>query len=373
MENIKNIKYLVEKINLNNLNIKIIKKNIIYLIKIFYKIKNIWNSLENFNYQKSIINKKTNKYNKILDLIKNSYLMNYEIFKYNILNNNNLIKITFQNISVYYFNSDLFKDLEKIINLLKITVCLNKFYLENDKIKRIIIWIPINKNRDFKFNSLNKETLLKSEKNFEAFTVSGITFSNRNKKYTIITRYEEIEKLLLHELVHNFNMDGANYHKDMHEIINNYNLIKPINNYNYEYSIYESYAELLGTYLFLIFKNININNFDDLYTKFYSQIIIEVIYSYNTIVNLAILNKIKSYEEFIKNNTFNGNICIYEYYYLKSLLYNNFEIKIVYTYDDFISIYKNIIKCLENQKNNLLLKDIFLNSVNQINFKYIIN
>ena len=86
----------------------------------------------------------------------------------------------------------------------------------NDYTDTVIIWIPINKGRDFNENSINSYTLSNSRDKFEAFTASGLTFSgsinNNNERYTIITRYEEIEKLLIHELAHNYGIDGSLSH-----------------------------------------------------------------------------------------------------------------------------------------------------------------
>ena len=100
-----------------------------------------------------------------------------------------------------------------------------------------------------------------TKKNYGAFIASGLTFQSTNlfypttntSKITLITRYEEIEKLLIHELIHNFNMDGCEYIDEMKNIILKYNTLKPSNNFNYPYSIFESYTELSSTYLYLIF------------------------------------------------------------------------------------------------------------------------
>ena len=130
--------------------------------------------------------------------------------------------------------------------------------------------------------------------NFNAFTASGVTYGS-SPRYTIISRYEEVSKLLLHELIHNFYVDGNSCHHLMHDIISKYKQIKG-SNYDYEYSIYESYTELLSSYYNIIFSNINIQDYTSrvgeatIKGKIKTQIIIELLYSYNTIANLIKIN-----------------------------------------------------------------------------------
>ena len=372
-----NFKNLINKIDMTNINIKLIKSNVRYLISIYKNIKKIWLSLNN-NFKNTIINSNECEY--IKSKITNSILIEYDAFNNFIKENKELICFEYENIKLYYFYSNkkmnYTNDIDKIFNLLKITICLNKFYCKNDNINRIIIWIPIPKKRDFNYDKINDINLDKSYNNFGAFTVSGITFGD-NPRITIITRYEEIEKLLIHELVHNFYIDGSIYHDKFENIINKYEKIKNknknsmIKNYSYNYSIYESYSELTSTYLILLFNNINekIENLED---KLLSNIIIELLYSYNTIVNLAKLNDYKSWEDFIKSEIFYGDICTYEYYYIKGLMYNNYKFKICNDYNNFEELYKNIINIMENTKNEKLLLDIFRNSIKQENYKYML-
>jgi hypothetical protein len=370
-----NFKNLINKIDMNNINIKLIKSNVNYLINIYKKIKEIWISLNN-NFKNSIINKNDTDYNYIKSKITKSVLVEYETFNNFIKENKELLCFEYENIKLYYFYSvgKELNDINKIIKLLKITICINKFYIKNDNIDRIIIWIPIPKRRDFNYNEINDINLDKSYNNFGAFTVSGLTFGD-NPRITIITRYEEIEKLLIHELVHNFYIDGSMYHNNFNNLINKYEKIKNksmlIKNYNYTYSIYESYSELTGTYLMLLFNNID-EKIERMKDKLLSNIIIELVYSYNTIVNIAKLNKYKSWKEFIKHESFYGNICIYEYYYIKGIMYNNFNFRICNNIDEFINLYNEIIKIMQNTENEKLLMDIFNIFVKQENYKYML-
>ena len=178
---------------------------------------------------------------------------------------------------------------------------------------------------------------------------------------------------MIHELIHNFNLDGSGFHNHNHSLIADYKNIKnprtalPNDNYDYSYSIYESYTELLSSYISMIFRNINLDNKQDLIKRFESEILLELIYSYNTIANLIKLNEYRSYDDFESEKKFRGNICVYEYYYLKGLMYNNYKLLLCKTKEDFINNYSKIINI---NKNDPLLKDIFNNMVTHTNFKY---
>jgi len=70
-------------------------------------------------------------------------------------------------------------------------------------------------------------------------------------------------------------------------------------NYDYPYSIYESYTELLSSYLSIIFRNILLDSKKDLINRYKTEIIMEILYSYHTISNLIKLNNYRSYEDFL--------------------------------------------------------------------------
>ena len=107
--------------------------------------------------------------------------------------------------------------------------------------------------------------------------------------------------------------------------------------------------------------------------KIKSQIIIELLYSYNTVANLLRINNYKTYADFIKKENFAGDICVFEYYYLKALMYNKYPIIIIDSEDaescnKFTQIYEQIIKLNRKDK---LLQEICNNYVKQTNFSYI--
>ena len=379
------IKRIVPKINLKYINLKIIKSNIETLSDIFIKIKSLYTGLPTSINKYNIKLDETNlelrnsifEYiNKYIGMVGSPALGIFKTWK-------KLFSIRYENLYFFYLYTDekvLKQDLNKILFMFKIFITLSKFVNPSVTNPRYSIWLPIDSDRDFNFEHIDSNNLKKCLEHYKAFTVSGITHgcnncnnsnnSNMDPRITIITRYEEIEKLLIHELIHNLYLDGSNYHEKLDNIINKYNNIKSKKNYNYEYSIYESYTELLSTYFYLLFKNINKSK-EEIKEILLGQIFIEIIYSYNTIVNIAKLNKYENYKDFIKKEELVGKICIYEYYYIKGLLYNHLLLSFPKDFDGFVKLYENIIRIAKNSHQDKLLENIFNNYQKQKNFKYI--
>jgi hypothetical protein len=384
------ITQLVNSVNLTNINYSLIKSNCGYLYEIFKKIKSCYLIKESeidlgLKVKHTIIAKNSEKYNNIMQILKNSLFADYEYIKKEIKNIGKIIKLSDCNIKFYYLDMENYeRDIELINELFLQSVCLAKYsgvYIKNYKTEKtekttntkvMIIWLPIDKKRDFEYNEINDSNLLKSIKNFNAFTASGVTYGE-NPRVTLISRYEEISKLLIHELIHNFNLDGSGYHEHNHSLIKTYKNIKnpntnlKIKNYDYAYSIYESYTELLSSYFSMIFRNLDLNDEHNILLRFETEILIELLYSYNTISNLIKLNGYKTYEEFESEKKFKGDICIYEYYYLKGLMYNNYELKICDNKKTFNDNYLNIINI---NKNDPLLKDVYNEMKPYFNFRY---
>lgn len=377
---------LINKINLEKINFKIIKSNIKKLTQLYKQLTKIWNNIEDNLIQYTILSNK--EYEEIINIVNKNFLSeNIQIKK--IINNTKFIHcLSYSNINFYWLSDKKNRDLDDIhyklgLNMFKISLTLNLYKFNNkDNISRYIIWIPIDKKRNFSFNKINTNSLKKSQDNFEAFVASGVTFGYK-PKITIITRYEEVEKLLIHELIHNFNMDGSGFHNQMNEVLSKYENIKNNGNYHYEYSIYESYTEMLSTYIYLLFINITSTNnllikefekieINKLQNKLMGQILLELLYSYNLICNLIKLNEYTSYDEFKKKIFFKGEICKYEYYYIKALMYNNFLLTFGDKLEDFINIYCDIINMINNLKNNddLMMEQLYNIYIQHNNFKY---
>lgn len=371
------IEKILPNINFDFFNFSIINTNIDTLIKIFQNIQpifnNLPNNLEQYNFENNISDPKE----------KNEFIKHYENYlkmvkseRLNLFKWNKIFIIRFQNLKFFYLYdniSNLNRDKPKILFMLKIFITMEKYFTPNNNKPRYVIWIPINSDRDFLHEHINSENLKQCVKEYKAFTVSGVTHSiHPNPRITVITRYEEIEKLLIHELVHNLYLDGSNYHIKLESILDQYNQIKKSKNYNYEYSMYESYTELLSTYLYLLFINMN-KTLHKLKKILFGQILIEIIYSYNTIVNIAKLNKYKNYKDFIQKEELYGSICFYEYYYVKGLLYNNLVLTFPKNFEEFVKLYKNIFNVIIKSYQDKLLEHMFVIYQKQKNYKYIFN
>ena len=343
---------LVKKIDFNELPMKTIKYNSIILHQLLQNIKKI-----KINWNQSFI-----KHHKSsLDPVLQTCLL-YENPVIKELIDDKIVQIyslEYENIIFYYIDTGNFKkDYNLIITLFKISVLLTKFVQSKNNV--VCIWIPIDLKRDFIIEptqTLDKN-IEESENKFNAFTASGVSWQFNNKHYSVVSRYEEIEKLLLHELIHNLNIDGSK--NSMDEVLKKYNKTKGKCNYHYAYSMFETFAELISTYLYIIFMayfnpKIQIKNW----------IIIELIYGYNIVANLIKLQNV-DYDTFIKNPCFKGNICIYEYYYLKALAYT-IDISKYDIFKDQKNIYEEILQL----KNDKLLKHIYINMVPVKNFSYI--
>jgi hypothetical protein len=385
MNNINNkfydeIKNMIKKIDLSKINIKLIKNNCNNLLEIYNKLNNLWININNKNIDYNIINSNESKYNEIKKILIKNFLSENTNIKKIITQSKYIHHLKYLNINFFWLSDNEKKNIDDEIylmslNMFKITLSLNQYkYKNNDNMTRYIIWIPINKERNYNYNIINEKNLKKTENDFEAFVASGVTF-NLNPRITIITRFEEVEKLLIHELIHNYHMDGSIYHNELSDIIDKYRLIKNNNNkkknYDYEYSIYESYTELLSTYFYLLFNSIKQNIILN-EEKILGQILIELIYSYNLICNLIDLNNYTNYNEFKKKIFFGGNICGYEYYYLKALMYNNYNLLLGSNLEDYINIYTNILKMIKKIQNHddYMMEEIYNKRKKQYNFKY---
>lgn len=367
------VQKLIGNINKSLINLDILNKNIEFLIDKYNTIKKIWLELNIINIKIINLEKDSELYNKIISILDKCYLNRFKYFKKTIKNIISIKLITYLNVSFYYIqinNSSYEEDMIKFKQLFFEAITLAKYYNNLDIAKNImIIWLPINKSRDFNFDVINKDNLVKSIDSFNAFTASGVTFGTTTK-VSILTRYEEINKLMYHELIHNFGVDGTSYHDFFQEtgILLRYKEIKANKSYHYDYSIYESYTELLSSYLNIIFRILEENKLENkLKNIFLSRIIIEILYSYNTISNIIKLNNFTNYNDFIKNKTFVGEICFYEYYFLKALLYNNLVLKKIECQNDYLKLYDKIITINHDD----LLKEIFDKSIKQNNFSYI--
>lgn len=303
-------------------------------------------------------------------------------------------------------------DIDLAYTMFLITVSLYKFSenttTPNQNIKRVVIWLPLKSKRDFKDKHLHESNLKRTVRKFKAFTPSGVTFQDysTNTKISIVTRYEEVEKLLIHELIHNYCIDGTGYHKELNSVISKYKSVKNntvrntyvckcsnmrtenantctktrIKNYDYDFSIYEIYTELLSGYFYLLYKNYFSNKIQSmdantLHKTLCYQIILELLYSYNLICNLIDLNNYLDYEDFERSKIFIGELCVYEYYFVKAISYNNLVLEFGSSPDDFVKLYEKIIDFVNryNGEKDKLMEAVYNSHFKWNNFKYIMH
>lgn len=380
------IKKLINLVDLTKINYKLIKSNIDKLSKVYIKLKKQWDNIEPKYIKYEIFGIEDVKYTEIIGIINENFLASNPQIKKIISNTQSkyIHSLSYSNSNsnsnIYFywvsesgeknFNSN---DYLMALDMFKITTSLNLYKFDGkDKIERYVIWIPIEKKRNYFSNNISRANLNKAQENFEAFVASGVTFGSI-PRITIITRYEEVEKLLIHELIHNYNIDGSGFHNQMDKVLAEYIKVKNKGNYHYEYSIYESYTEMLSTYFYLLFTDIKLGlEGKELEDKLMAQILLEIIYSYNLICNLIKLNGYLSYNEFRSKMSFGGEICKYEYYYIKGLMYNNWELKFGNKLEDFVDIYTSIISMIKNIKitDDEMMGEIFSKCVEQKNYKY---
>lgn len=345
------IKNLTKNFDYDNINLDILNHNCEILVDYYNRLKRIYEMPIDY-----IITECDPR--SIKKVVMKTFLYNNNVVANYINDVNICIKLKFNNVEFYYVGVNNYEsDLKLIFKLFKITVIMVIFSNCKENIK--VIWVPVKRKRNFNFDNIDETSLNRVQEEFQAFSASGLSFNH----ISIITRYEEIEKLLLHELIHNLNLDGSEYHSYFKDIIKDYNTH---NNYKYEYSIYESYTELLSSYLNILFRLME-EDPKNLMDRIKACVIIEYIYSCNVVSNLLLINNYSSYQDFIDNGCYlYGNISLYEYYYLKTIMYNNFKLLNLVSKNDFRKNLTNILRMDKIDRNIDLSRNI-----KDYNFRYV--
>ena len=154
MNKIEIIQTLLEKIDTSLINLKIIKKNIKFLMSEYREIKKFYLQFSSLKLQIIDIPKDSELYNQTLSIIKNSYLSSFNYINAKVTDIISLKLIKYSNFSYYYVQLDnisLEKDLLIFKNLFLEALTLINHYKKNTK-NIILIWIPIRRNRDFNFS-----------------------------------------------------------------------------------------------------------------------------------------------------------------------------------------------------------------------------
>jgi hypothetical protein len=301
-------------------------------------IKNKYNLIDNNNLLLSLINKKedilnfinntniniTYNYNIKYDISKylKSYFIDYENVKLQINDLKKNILIKWNNNKIYILSKEINKKL-----LLKIKLCIYILeYLRNNNknIKIILLLTDL-----IKYSPINNEIIDVKHIN------SGYSYDNK----IVIWRYEEFEKVLLHEIIHVLNLDKRDTHVD--NIINT-------KFHNYFEALTDFYAILYHIIYISLITNTNLKLLLEIELSFIKN----QAFKMASILNFNISNF--KYNINIKQNT-----SAFSYFILKYLL---FEYIIQLSE-------KDIFKYLNNINYNLLLNNIKNIKIKKYNYK----
>lgn len=207
-----------------------------------------------------------------------------------------------------------------------------------------------NNKRDIIGKEITRESFDTHKKKSVAFNVSGLT--NRSEKLIILTKKEEIIKLLFHELIHYVGLDRVlvdlNYQVE-------WNISDP------QVNISEAYTEYCSIILNCIFSSIIIGANEKINFMSLINFLLHLEFEYSLYLTASILKLYgyddHTYQEFFshrKSTPMYSPICTWEYVILRTMLYLNSE-KI-----DNMSSLK-----LNTQTKNIIL-DIFDNDIKRL-------
>lgn len=312
------------------------------IIKKFIKNQNI-NKIKENNYLKQLLNNlKSIQINDIDIIQENVNNINIETNKFMLDDIDNKIKklnnkffIKFDNVEINIYFNDIKIDVYNIILIYK---WIHSIQNINKQVFITIFLLPDKK-------KLNNELIINKN-----HVNSGSTV---NRKYITIWRYEEVYKVLIHELIHLFNYD----------IDNTYNIgLKIKEKFNIEGNVIpnEAYTEIWTIILHSMFianklaKNTKINIYELFQWVLYNE------------TSFSLYQSAKILKHF--NNKINQKTSVFSYYIIKT--------SILYNINDFITtnnllindksddkiFYKIILLCLSNKS--------FINEINKINNIY---
>lgn len=259
-----------------------------------------------------------------------------------IVNKKKDIKLDDLHIKFFYNNKSEYEIDKLIYNLILLFNIVKKlFSIKERKINLIIFYCDIRKEHYFNKNIIDYENMN-----------SGISYSNN----IILFRKEEILKVFIHELLHNFGLD--NLYDDSNIKLTQIFKINSHNLFN------EAYIEFIAIILHTMY-------FSCIFSKNYNIMREYFILFINYEINFSLIQLVKflniydiEFLDFFKKNNYSENTNTFSYIYLKFLLifnYNYFLNNII-SYNS-ISIYKEdyIIYYLKYLNNKGFL--IFLNNL----------
>lgn len=272
--------------------------------RLFNQVRNNYKNIDNFNY--NIEESKTPRINNNNKFIPKIIAKNIE----KNLNNSYLISFGNNKIIITTEKNHIDKKMcEKLINRIKII----KNICNNREPNKIYIWLSDYKKQ---YPNPNKGEII-GINNVNSGSCDIYPDKNGN---IYIWRREELEKVLIHELLHSLRMD--------YEILNSKYLDNKIKNYfnlRTNININEAYTESLATIINCMI--IAIKKKKD-YQYFLGLLDKEIDYSKGQVNRLLEFNGFNNLGELEKtegNKIFKQNSSVFSYYIMKAALINNFD------------------------------------------------
>ena len=351
----------INKLDIIDNIIKIPKKSIKELDRIYKEIKET-----EFKFIKNTSKLLNDNEKQTLYELVNSYTYSVKMEnKIKSLKRINTVQYKFKNtnVNLFLYNNRLSKKIvNEILDLINFSITLfDKIHKPRENIK--IYFLLTNENKTI---NIKKDKQLIGDNINTGYTQS---FSDENNDFIVIYRMEELKKVLVHELIHLYNLHG--FMSPSNIKINN--LIKSTNK---RFSIFEAYTETLAVLIYTYYySKKNNEDFDKLINK---QLYFSFLQSAKILYNQKI-NSIDDLGKKIINETTNAT----SYFILKCSILNNLNLyKNIFNEKDGISLLnnekiklfdENLIKSIKNKKFkeniNKSLEDLKNNKINNILLK----
>ena len=277
----------------------------------------------------------------IKSLIKDIETLKY-LYLFVIKNNNITFKIHLLNHKNQNFDYQIYQ----IINIISSLFYLNKLDLQNQTIN-IYLYL-YDKPRTLYNQDLNDKSINGLTNSNRFICTCGYTSSRENK--IIITRINHFTGLLIHELLHLFNVDEKDNDFD---ITNDwerlfYNLISNKTKPGY---FFEGINNFKACIINMMIKYYLFDKSNDILSLFK----IEYYYSYLLCCKIIKFFNCSSYQDMIKNNKFEQNGSLFEYTFIKFIFLSNIDyfdenLKLIADKDKIIKTIKDFEIKLDNYK-----------------------
>lgn len=299
-----------------------------------------------------------------LDFLDNKINKDITEIKFNLINYNKLINNIKLNLNIYNprinkYDYDLYHDLLTIIYKM-IGLC------KNSSIKKLDITIFLLYNNKM----IKDDTTIIGIREVN----SGCSIINNKYNKIYIWRHEEVNKVLIHELIHSLDLDPV-----IGNDSSNYYLLSSYFSYcPNKINLFEAYVEYLATILNILFF-MSKNNIK--FIEFNQYIKTEITFGYKQFSKILQFNGIYNFEEFyIKNSLnikckFKEKTSVFMYYFCKLILLINYKkishLSKNYSEDYIININKSY--KFTNKLYNIMIFSINKNIIDNFNYYLSLN